>query len=146
MHECATPGWFSTVTPVSDWKFATSHGGSVFVADGLLFGLAHFEPLQFAGLAAFGVVLAVLAWRTGRLIYTDAELAMVVADLVDPRDGKPNRTRTRHQLGFARGMSPDAQDTAVAEQRDGGGAPLLQGTSFPGFMIPFGSKSCLMPR
>jgi membrane protease YdiL (CAAX protease family) len=31
------------------------------------FGLAHYEPLQFLGLAAFGVVLAVLAWRTGRL-------------------------------------------------------------------------------
>lgn len=35
--------------------------------DGLLFGLAHFELLQFAGLAAFGVVLAVMAWRTGRV-------------------------------------------------------------------------------
>jgi CAAX protease family protein len=33
----------------------------------LLFGLAHFQAVQFAGLAAFGVVLAVLAWRTGRL-------------------------------------------------------------------------------
>ena len=33
----------------------------------LLFGLAHFEAVQFAGLAAFGVVLGVLAWRTGRL-------------------------------------------------------------------------------
>jgi membrane protease YdiL (CAAX protease family) len=37
------------------------------VADGLLFGLAHYQLLQFAGLAVFGVVLAVLAWRTGRL-------------------------------------------------------------------------------
>jgi membrane protease YdiL (CAAX protease family) len=33
----------------------------------LLFALAHFEAIQFAGLAAFGVVLGVLAWRTGRL-------------------------------------------------------------------------------
>lgn len=33
----------------------------------VLFGLAHFEATQFAGLAAFGVVLGVLAWRTGRL-------------------------------------------------------------------------------
>ncbi|MGH9076816.1 MAG: lysostaphin resistance A-like protein [Acidimicrobiales bacterium] len=32
-----------------------------------LFALAHFEALQFAGLAAFGVVLGVVAWRTGRL-------------------------------------------------------------------------------
>jgi hypothetical protein len=33
----------------------------------LAFGLAHYQPLQFLGLAAFGVVLAVMAWRTGRL-------------------------------------------------------------------------------
>lgn len=37
------------------------------VADALIFGLAHFEPLQFAGLALFGLVLAALAWKTGRL-------------------------------------------------------------------------------
>jgi membrane protease YdiL (CAAX protease family) len=37
------------------------------VGSALLFALAHFEAIQFAGLAAFGVVLAVLAWRTGRL-------------------------------------------------------------------------------
>jgi membrane protease YdiL (CAAX protease family) len=37
------------------------------IADGLLFGLAHYQLLQFAGLAVFGVILAVLAWRTGRL-------------------------------------------------------------------------------
>jgi hypothetical protein len=33
----------------------------------LVFALAHFEALQFLGLAAFGVVLGCLAWRTGRL-------------------------------------------------------------------------------
>jgi membrane protease YdiL (CAAX protease family) len=37
------------------------------VATGLLFALAHFEAVQFAGLAVFGVVLGVLAWRFGRL-------------------------------------------------------------------------------
>ncbi len=37
------------------------------VVTGLLFGLVHFEALQFLGLAGFGVVLGVLAWRTGRL-------------------------------------------------------------------------------
>lgn len=37
------------------------------VVSGLLFALAHFEALQFLGLAAFGVVLGLLAWRTGRL-------------------------------------------------------------------------------
>lgn len=40
--------------------------GSV-VIDALLFGLAHFEPLQFLGLAAFGVVLAVVARWSGRI-------------------------------------------------------------------------------
>lgn len=34
---------------------------------GILFGLAHFEPLQFAGLAVVGVVFGILAWYTGRL-------------------------------------------------------------------------------
>lgn len=38
------------------------------VISALLFGLAHFEAVQFAGLAAFGVILALLAWRTGRLM------------------------------------------------------------------------------
>jgi uncharacterized protein len=37
------------------------------VSSGLLFGLAHFEALQFAGLAVFGMVLGVLAWRLRRL-------------------------------------------------------------------------------
>jgi membrane protease YdiL (CAAX protease family) len=37
------------------------------VVDALVFGLAHYERLQFAGLAAFGAVLAFMAWRTGRL-------------------------------------------------------------------------------
>ncbi|MHB1853573.1 MAG: CPBP family intramembrane glutamic endopeptidase, partial [Acidimicrobiales bacterium] len=40
--------------------------GAVIVS-GLLFGLAHFEPLQLPVLALFGVVLGVLALRTGRL-------------------------------------------------------------------------------
>jgi membrane protease YdiL (CAAX protease family) len=37
------------------------------VLTALVFALAHFEALQFLGLAAFGVVLGCLAWRTGRL-------------------------------------------------------------------------------
>ncbi len=37
------------------------------VVSGLLFGLAHFEPLQFPGLAVFGIVLGALAHRLGRL-------------------------------------------------------------------------------
>jgi hypothetical protein len=37
------------------------------VVDGLLFGLAHGEWVQFAGLALFGVVLAAISYRTGRL-------------------------------------------------------------------------------
>jgi membrane protease YdiL (CAAX protease family) len=33
----------------------------------LLFAFVHFEAIQFLGLAGFGAVLALLAWRTGRL-------------------------------------------------------------------------------
>lgn len=38
------------------------------VVSACLFGLAHGEALQFAGLAAFGVVLALLVYRTKRLV------------------------------------------------------------------------------
>lgn len=37
------------------------------IADGLLFGLAHGEWIQLAGLAVFGMVLAAVSYRTGRL-------------------------------------------------------------------------------
>lgn len=37
------------------------------VVDGLLFGLAHGEPEQLAGLALFGMILAFVSYRTGRL-------------------------------------------------------------------------------
>ena len=37
------------------------------VVDGALFGLAHWEPVQFVGLALFGSVLAVVSYKTGRL-------------------------------------------------------------------------------
>lgn len=37
------------------------------VLTGVVFGLVHFEALQFLALAGFGIVLCVLAWRTGRL-------------------------------------------------------------------------------
>jgi membrane protease YdiL (CAAX protease family) len=37
------------------------------VVTALVFALVHFEALQFLGLAGFGVVLGILAWRTGRL-------------------------------------------------------------------------------
>ena len=37
------------------------------VVDGVLFGLAHWELYQFAGLAAFGMLLAIISYKTGRL-------------------------------------------------------------------------------
>jgi membrane protease YdiL (CAAX protease family) len=37
------------------------------IADGLLFGLAHGEWVQLAGLAVFGMILAAVSYRTGRL-------------------------------------------------------------------------------
>ena len=41
--------------------------GSAVVVDGLLFGLAHGELEQLAGLALFGMLLAFVSYRTGRL-------------------------------------------------------------------------------
>jgi uncharacterized protein len=37
------------------------------VLSAVIFASAHFEVVQFAGLAVFGVILGTLAWRTGRL-------------------------------------------------------------------------------
>lgn len=37
------------------------------VLTGVVFGLVHFEALQLLALAGFGMVLCLLAWRTGRL-------------------------------------------------------------------------------
>lgn len=37
------------------------------VITGLVFALFHFEALQFAGLATFGVILSFVSYRTGRL-------------------------------------------------------------------------------
>jgi uncharacterized protein len=37
------------------------------ILDGLLFGLAHGEWVQLAGLATFGMILAAVSYRTGRL-------------------------------------------------------------------------------
>ena len=37
------------------------------IGSAVMFALVHFQPLQFAGLALFGVVLAYCAQRTGRL-------------------------------------------------------------------------------
>jgi membrane protease YdiL (CAAX protease family) len=37
------------------------------IGSGLWFGAAHLQPLQFPGLAAFGIILAYLTHRTGRL-------------------------------------------------------------------------------
>lgn len=37
------------------------------IGSSTVFGISHFQLVQFPGLFAFGVVLAVLAVRTGRL-------------------------------------------------------------------------------
>jgi len=41
--------------------------GLAVAVDGIIFGLAHWELYQFAGLAIFGMVLAFVSYRTGRL-------------------------------------------------------------------------------
>lgn len=50
------------------WSLGRRLGPAVSVlGTGVVFGLVHFEVLQFLGLAGFGVVLSYLAYRTGRL-------------------------------------------------------------------------------
>ena len=56
----------------SGWRVRTGVArvvivGLAVVADGALFGLAHGELEQLAGLAVFGCILAYVAFRTGRL-------------------------------------------------------------------------------
>jgi membrane protease YdiL (CAAX protease family) len=61
------------------------------VLSAALFALAHGEPLQFAGLFVLGIVLAVLVWRTKRLvpsIVTHMSFnGVAIAALVSQRSG-----------------------------------------------------------
>ncbi len=70
---------------------AAARGGVVLavIADGLLFGLAHGEWVQLAGLAVFGVVLAAVSYRTGRL-----GMNMVAHALVQPGRHRRHRVAT----------------------------------------------------
>ncbi len=57
------------LTPAAPGRSSARSVGVVaaVVVTGALFGLAHGELVQFAGLATFGVVLSAIAYRTGRL-------------------------------------------------------------------------------
>jgi membrane protease YdiL (CAAX protease family) len=58
------------LTGFSSTTFGTKRAwalGAAVVVDGLLFGLAHGEWIQLPGLAAFGILLAFVTLRTGRL-------------------------------------------------------------------------------
>ncbi|MFZ0665213.1 MAG: CPBP family intramembrane glutamic endopeptidase [Acidimicrobiales bacterium] len=62
------------------------------VITGILFGLAHAEPADLAGLAVFGVILSVLAYKTGRLgcsmfAHAGFNLVAVIAIAVPGRIG-----------------------------------------------------------
>ena len=50
-------------------RFRTGGAGPIVAVGGssLWFAASHFQPLQFAGLLAFGLVLGLVAHRTGRL-------------------------------------------------------------------------------
>ena len=59
------------------------------VVTGVLFGLAHAESLQLLGLAAFGIILSVVSYRTGRLgmnmvAHATFNLLAVAAAVVTP--------------------------------------------------------------
>jgi hypothetical protein len=61
------------------------------VVDGLLFGLAHGEWVQLAGLALFGVVLAAVSYRTARLgmnmVAHGAFNALALVEILQQRGG-----------------------------------------------------------
>ncbi|MGP0032794.1 MAG: lysostaphin resistance A-like protein [Acidimicrobiales bacterium] len=54
-------------TPAAAWRARGLGVVLAVIVDGVLFGLAHGEWVQLAGLALFGVVLAAISYRTGRL-------------------------------------------------------------------------------
>jgi uncharacterized protein len=62
-------GLVRVLTPLGGGRGTARVAGVVVavILDGLLFGLAHGELVQLAGLAFFGVVLAAVSYRTGRL-------------------------------------------------------------------------------
>jgi hypothetical protein len=60
-------GLLRLFAPLSDGRRKTMGVVLAVVVDGLLFGLAHGEWVQLAGLALFGMVLATVSYRTGRL-------------------------------------------------------------------------------
>jgi hypothetical protein len=62
------------------------------VVTGVLFALAHYEKLQFLGLAAFGIILSTIAYRSGRLgmsmtAHASFNLTAVAATAVIPLVG-----------------------------------------------------------
>jgi membrane protease YdiL (CAAX protease family) len=57
---------FAPATAEPTRRRAVAVVGAV-VVDGILFGLAHWELYQFAGLAVFGMALAAVSYKTGRL-------------------------------------------------------------------------------
>jgi membrane protease YdiL (CAAX protease family) len=64
------------------------------VVSSLVFGLSHFQPLQTAGLVVFGLVLAVLTVRSGRLgpaiaAHVTFNMVTVVALLATQSGGAP---------------------------------------------------------
>jgi membrane protease YdiL (CAAX protease family) len=80
------------LTPMGPGGTTWARGAGVVLAvviDGLLFGLAHGEWVQFAGLALFGVILAAVSYRTGRLgmnmmAHASFNLVAVVTILTQP--------------------------------------------------------------
>ena len=100
------------------------------VVDGLLFGLAHGEWVQLAGLALFGVVLAAISYRTGRLgmnmvAHASFNLVAVLA-ILEPTGRCDPLTSTVGTSGARQRSPPPAnrparhRRLAVAPRRRGG--------------------------
>jgi len=82
---------FRTVAEGAKDRFPRGALTLAVIVSACLFGLAHGEPLQFAGLAALGVVLALLVHRTKRLVpsfVTHASFnAVAIVALIHQRAG-----------------------------------------------------------
>ena len=115
------------------WRTTRARGAGIVLAvvvDGLLFGLAHGEWVQLAGLALFGVALAAISYRTGRLGHEHGG-----ARLLQPRrhsgdSGSTGRCSTDqhgrespHGRGTSTGRPSRQPPTVVVRCRPRGGCP-----------------------
>ena len=101
--------------------------------DGLLFGLAHGELVQLAGLAVFGCVLAFVAYRTGRLGMNMVSHASfnLVAVLAIVLDARREWSTDRSASWSATHPTTPSRSTRARRPVSDGGRPLAAAPAVP---------------